>query len=485
VFVRQSCRINRITPDFFAVAATRNRDVSLGAALWSAAQNRKEITTLRNRGIRTGAKAAALISFFVLAAPGVLGNDWPQWRGPNRDGVWTETGTVEKLAGPELKVKWRVPVSNGYSGPIVANGRVYITDRVTEPKEIERVHCFDAQTGKTVWTHTYDCKYEGVSFPNGPRAAVTVHDGRAYSLGSMGNLICFDAAKGTVQWSKDLNAAYKIRMPDWGIAASPLIEGDKVIVFVSGSDNACVIAFDRKTGKELWKALPDRATYSSPIVIDQAGKRVLVVWTAERLVGLDPANGSLYWEQAFPARSGAPVGFIVTPVVSGDWLFVSAAGEGSLMLRLRQDKPAVLKAWAKVSRNIRASGFLQTLMTTPILRGDHIYGVHYFGELRCLDAASGEQVWEETNIMPRAQWASAHLVQQGDKTWIFNEKGELILSKLSPKGYQELGRALLIKPTRGQLNERGGVTWSHPAFANQHVFARNDEELVCVSLKAG
>jgi outer membrane protein assembly factor BamB len=257
--------------------------------------------------------AVAALSLLAFAPfTSAFGNDWPQWRGPNRDGNWTETGTVEKLPA-DLKVRWRVPLSNGYSGPTVAKGLVYVTDRVMEPKEIERVHCLDEKTGKTVWTHTYDCKYEGVSFPNGPRASVTVQDGRAYSLGSMGNLFCFDAAKGAIQWSKNLNAEYKIRMPDWGIAASPLIEGDLVIVFVSGSENACVIAFDRKTGKEVWKALPDRATYSSPIVIEQAGKRVLVCWTAERLVGLDPQTGSVYWEQSFPARSGAPVGFIGRP----------------------------------------------------------------------------------------------------------------------------------------------------------------------------
>jgi outer membrane protein assembly factor BamB len=155
------------------------------------------------------------------------------------------------------------------------------------------------------------------------------------------------------------------------------------------------------------------------------------------------------------------------------------------MVRLRQDKPAVLKAWARRGQGGRETDALQTLMATPILRGDYIYGIDYFGELRCLDAATGDRLWEEKGIMPRAQWATAHLVQQGNKTWIFNERGQLILAKLTPKGYEELGRSQLIKPTRGQLNERGGVAWSHPAFANQHVFARNDEELVCVSLKAG
>jgi hypothetical protein len=150
-------------------------------------------------------------------------------------------------------------------------------DRVVEPKEQERVHCFDWKTGQAIWSHAYDCVYKGVRYPNGPRASVTVDDGRAYSLGSMGHLFCFDAATGGVLWSKDLYTAYKIRMPDWGIAASPLIDGDLVIVHVGGSDSACLMAFDKKTGKEQWKALDDRASYSSPIVITQAGKRVLCI----------------------------------------------------------------------------------------------------------------------------------------------------------------------------------------------------------------
>ncbi|GAB4466214.1 MAG: PQQ-like beta-propeller repeat protein [Armatimonadaceae bacterium] len=421
------------------------------------------------------------VCVLCLATAGTArAQDWSQWRGPNRDGVWKDTNIVQKFASEELAPKWRVPISNGYSGPTVAEGRVYITDRVTEPKEVERVHCFDWKTGKQVWSFTYDCPYVGVSFPNGPRASVTIHDGKAYSLGSMGNLYCFDAATGKVLWNKDLNTEYKIRLPDWGIAASPLIEGENVIVFISGSNDSCVVALDRKTGAEKWKALPDRASYSSPIVINQAGKRVLICWTAERVVGMDPQTGKVYWGQPFPPAQ--LVGYITTPVVEKDWLFLTAAAEGSLMLRLNSQEPGIEKVWHRRGQNARNTDALQTLMTTPILRDGYIYGIDYFGELRCLDAKTGDRLWEEKTIMPRAQWASAHLVQNGDRTFIFNEKGELILARLTPKGYEELSRAKLIKPTRGQLNERGGVTWAHPAYAYGHVFVRNDEELVCIDL---
>lgn len=415
----------------------------------------------------------------ALAAPGL---DWPQWRGAARDGVWRETGIIEKFSGPQIKAKWRVPLSNGYSGPTVAEGRVYVTDRVTEPKQQERVHCFDWETGKKVWSAAYDCAYKGVSYPNGPRASVTVHDGRAYSLGTMGHLYCFDAVKGTVLWNRDGYNEYKIRMPDWGIAAAPLVEGDLVIVMLGGEPNACLVAFDRKTGKEVWKALPDKATYSAPVIIEQAGKRVLICWTALRIVGLDPQTGKVYWEQPFEAV--ANIDGITTPVIHKDWLFFASVYEGSLMLRLQKDQLAVTKVWERKGSNARTTDALQTLIATPILKDDYVYGIDYFGELRCLDAKTGDRIWEETSIIPRAMWGSAHLVQNGDKVWIFNERGQLIIAKLSPKGYQEISRAQLIKPTLGQLNQRGGVAWSHPAFAYRHIFIRNDEELLCASLEA-
>ncbi len=421
-----------------------------------------------------------LLTTFLLCA--VFADDWPQWRGVNRDGVWKETGLLEKFDSAEIKIRWRAPIANGYSGPTVANGRVYVMDRVVEPKEQERVHCFDWKTGQVIWSHAYDCVYKGVGYPNGPRASVTIDDGRAYSLGSMGHLFCFDAATGRVLWSKDLYTAYKIRMPDWGLAASPLIDGDLVIVHIGGSGGACLVAFDRKTGKEQWKALDDRASYSSPIVITQAGQRVLVCWTADRVVGLNPQTGQLYWEHPFPA-SRWPIA-IATPVVNDDKLFLSSAIDGGLMLRLLPDKLGVEKLWLRRGQNDRSTDALQSLISTPLMIGAYVYGIDLNGELRCLEAKTGDRVWEDTTVVPRARWAAAHIVQNSDKVWIFNERGQLIIGRLSPKGFVEISRAQLIKPTRGQLNERGGVCWSHPAYAYKHVFARNDEELVCASLEA-
>ncbi len=409
-------------------------------------------------------------------------DDWPQWRGPSRDGVWRESGVIKEFDGPEIPLRWRAEISGGYSGPTVAEGRVYVTDRVTEPEEIERVHCLDWSDGKRLWSHAYACPYGNLTYNTGPRASVTVNDRRAYSLGSVGHLVCLDAASGEVLWKKDLSQEYELDMPVWGIAAAPLVEEDLLIVHVGGRPRACIIAFDKRTGDQRWTALDDPASYSAPIVIGQAGRRVLVCWTGTRVVGLDPASGELYWEHPFRHRRWI-IG-IATPVRHGDRLFVSAFYDGSLMLRLDPERPAVEKIWHRFGASELTTDSLHSLMVTPYLRGDHVYGVDSYGQLRCLDAATGDRIWEDRTATSQVRWGMLHMVQNAETTWMFNDRGELIIARLSPRGFDEVSRAKLINPTRGQLRRRDGVCWSHPAFAYRHVFARNDEELVCASLAA-
>ena len=181
---------------------------------------------------------------------------------------------------------------------------MFVTDRVDKPKQIERVLAFDAQSGKEIWKHEYDCVYSGVGYVAGPRASVSIDEGRAFSLGTMGHLFALDTAKGDVLWQKDLLKEYKIRMPIWGIAASPLVTGDLVIVQIGGEDGACLVAFDKRTGAEKWRAMDDDASYSAPILIQQAGKTVLVCWTGHSVAGLDPVSGKVYWRHPIRDADG-------------------------------------------------------------------------------------------------------------------------------------------------------------------------------------
>ena len=406
-------------------------------------------------------------------------DDWSQWRGDNRDGVWKETGIIEKFDGPQIPIRWSVPIGSGYSGPSVADGRVYVTDRLTKPKQVERVHCFDWETGDEIWSYTYDCIYK-IDYTAGPRANVTVHDGFAYALGAMGHLHCFDAATGDIVWKKDLNTEYNIAMPIWGIACAPIVEGDNLIVQIGGKPDACIVAFDRKTGEEKWKALSDNASYSAPIMITQAGERVLICWTGANIAALDPRTGAVHWIYPFPPKSFEIA--IATPVFDQNELFFTEFQQGSLLLKLSQDELAVELGWHRKGKDERNTEALQTTMATPVRIGNYIYGVDSYGELRCIDARNGDRIWEDLTAVEVARWSNIHFVQNGDRVWMFNEHGELLITELSPKGLNVISRAKLIEPTRDQLNRRGGVTWAHPAFAYKHVFARNDNELVCADL---
>jgi outer membrane protein assembly factor BamB len=376
--------------------------------------------------------------------------------------------------------KWSVPVSAGYSGPTVSDQRVYVTDRTTKPAR-ERVHCYNANTGELIWSFNYDCDYYGVGYPAGPRASVVIDEDRAYSLGTMGHLFCFDKATGKVLWKKDLNIEYEIRMPIWGIAAAPLIYGKSVILNIGGSNNACVVALDKLTGMELWRNLEDDASYVAPILIKQAAKDVLVVWSGQNVVGMNPENGTVYWIEEFEQKK--MVINIATPVVENNYLFVSSFYDGSMLLKLDEEKLEVKMVWRRQGKSERNTDALHCIMSTPVILGDYIYGVDSYGELRCLDLHTGDRIWEDLTAVKKARWANIYFVQNGDIMYMFNEQGELLTANLSAEGFHEISRAKLIEPTHEQLNRSGeGVTWAHPAFAYKHVFVRSDKELICADL---
>lgn len=411
--------------------------------------------------------------------------DWAQWRGNDRDGTWRETGLVAEFDQESLKTRWSQPVSAGYSGPTVADGRVYLMDRRTENgQQTERVLCFDSNRGDPIWQHEYQADYANVGYGAGPRASVTIEDGIAYSLGTMGNVCCLDAKTGDVIWQRDLDRDYRIsetrRMPIWGISGSPLIYRENVILHVGGADGACVVALNKRTGEEVWRALDDRAQYSSPILVKQNGKDVVVCWTGDSVAGINPETGKVYWRFPFlPSRM--PIG-VATPVVQGNRLFFTSFYDGALMLEMDSPEMTVSEVWRASGPNERRTKALHSIISTPVWLGDYIYGVDSYGELRCLSASDGERVWEDLSAVPRSRWSTIHFVQNKNLTWMFNERGELILAKLTPEEFVEISRVQIIEPTTEQLRQRNGVCWSHPAFADRCIFVRNDQELKCISL---
>ena len=438
-------------------------------------------------------------SFVALATCHTIpAADWPQWQGPLRDGIWRETGTVEQIPATGLPVQWRIPIEGGYSGPAVADGRVFITDYVRREGELandpgsrtllagsERVLCLDATTGQILWKHEYDCPYS-ISYAAGPRCTPTVHDGRVYVVGSEGNLLCLTAKSGELLWQKDFKRDYAAPTPIWGFCGHPLIVGDLLICIVGG-EGSVAVAFDRVSGEERWRSLTaSEQGYCPPTLIESAGQEQLLIWDADNLNSLKPTTGEPLWTE--PLKPGYGMSIMAPQLGRIDdrqVLFASGIGRVGALYELAADRPAATVVWRGEPKSA-----VYCANSTPFIEGDTIYGCDcHTGMLTAVDLKTGERLWETnapTSGSERpAKHATAFLVRQpatggGFRTWLFSETGDLILARLSRQGYEELGRTHLLEPT----NECFGrpVVWSHPAFANRCCFVRNDNELLCVSL---
>ncbi len=411
-------------------------------------------------------------------------DDWPQWRGPQRDGVWRETGIVEKFAGAELTPVWTAAIGPGYSGPTVAAGRVYLTDRVKGPEQQERVRCFDQVTGRPLWTHAYPCVYRDVDYALGPRASVTVAGGRAFSLGTMGHAHALDAATGAVIWARDLVADYKASINIWGVTAAPLVVGELAIFQIGGQPDACVVALDVKSGREVWRALDGRASYSPPRLVRIGGRDAVLAWTSHWLAALEPATGAVQWK--LPYKPKNMILNVADPVLdeTGRKLFLSAFYDGSFLFALPEGGGAPELLWQRTGVNERKTDGLHSIIMTPLVRAGHAYGIDSYGEMRCLDLATGDRVWTDTSLLENGRWATAHFVQQGDRTWITTEKGEIVIARLTPGGFERVSSARFIAPETALRQRNHPIAWSHPAYAHRSLFARNDSQLVCISLAA-
>jgi len=422
--------------------------------------------------------------------------DWPQWRGVDRDGNWTDTGIVERFPDTGLKVTWRAPIHGGFAGPAVADGRVFVLDYQETPGSRtmdghERLVVFDEESGTLLWTQEWAAAYRNIhfKFATGPRATPTVNGDRVYILGAAGMLSCFDTATGDLIWRIDTVADYNVTVPVFGISQSPLVEGDHLVVLLGGEPDAMVVAFDRATGAEVWRAIEttSESGYSSPIVITAAGVRQLIVWHTAAVTSLDPATGAIWWQYDFPVPSGLTIG---TPVRSGRYLLITQVENGGLMLGLNPDRPAARLLWEGVNPSRSDRPPQGATLSTPVVAGDTVYGLSSYGEFRGVDAATGARLWSTDRLTPHERWANSYVVQNVDRWFVINETGELVIARFTPAGYEEIDRTLLLEPTTrtrggasGRWDDRA-VLWSHPAFANRHVVARNDREIIRASLAA-
>jgi outer membrane protein assembly factor BamB len=427
---------------------------------------------------RVQVSAACLL---IVATSSLRAEDWPQWRGRGRDAVWNEAGLLDRFPDAGLHVTWRVPIHAGYSGPAVAGGRVFVTDcrRTSGSRVVERVLAIDEQTGRILWSREWETNYSGLemTFALGPRATPTVDGDRVYVLGAMGNMLALDVRDGRVVWHKSFVDDFAATIPSWGATAAPLVDGDRLIALVGGEPDAKVVAFNKHTGAEVWRALSSdwEPGYNQPIIIAAGGARQLMIWHPTAISALDPATGRVLWEVPFQVDLGITV---PTLVQSGPYLLATTFYNGARMLKLDEHKPAATVLW-------RGDSFApHSIISTPIVDAGYIYGMSQ-GQLQCWEMATGKQVWRTRDLIPgrTTPFATAFFVRNGDRYFINTERGDLVIAKLSPQGYQEISRTHLIEPTHPYAREpQGTVHWSHPAYANKHVIVRNDKEILRASL---
>ncbi|MFN5896239.1 MAG: PQQ-binding-like beta-propeller repeat protein [Planctomyces sp.] len=437
---------------------------------------------------RTAARALGIGMVLSLSCSAVSADDWPQWMGPQRDNVWREDGLLEKFPAGGPKVLWSTPVAGGYSGPAVSGGKVCITDYVTadnvkvdnfdrrEFSGTERIHCLDEATGKVLWTHEYPVKYS-ISYPAGPRCTPVMHEGLVYALGAEGHLFCLSTDSGKVVWSHDLKKEYSTTAPLWGYAAHPLIDGDNLLT-LAGGEGTHIVALNRLTGQEVWRSTSSGAQgqgYCPPTIINHGGARQLIMYKPDAVVSLDPATGKQYWSLPYEASNGS---IIMSPVLSGNYLYAAGYSNKSLMMELDPARPAARELWRD------KSNIICPVNVQPFLDKEVLYGFDQKGVLRALTIPDGKRLWETSDAIGKRPAGSetAFIVRQGSRYVLFNELGELLLAELTAEGYREIDRAKVIEPSNFAFGRE--VVWSMPAFANRPRYLRNDNQIICVDFAA-
>lgn len=422
-------------------------------------------------------------------------DDWPQWFGPEGDGVWRETGILAKFPDGGPHVLWRTPIRRGYAGPSVSGQKVYIMDRMVDRSPEarresartgaqpgnERLLCLDVGTGKTLWQESYPASYT-MSYPAGPRATPLVDGMRVYTLGAEGLLACRSTKDGQLLWGHDFKKRYQIKTQTWGFAASPLIHG-KHLICLAGGDGSTAVAFDKVTGKEAWRALDaGQPGYCAPRIVKYSGRDLLIIWHPESVNALDPSTGKLFWTIPWKIRFGLTIP--VPQMIDKEHLFLSSFYNGSMLLRLKENNgdPEIIYRTEKSSE--RQTTHLHGIMNTAVLQGGHLFAACSYGQFRCMEALTGKRVWESfkpVGLDKPTRWGTVFVTPHEDRFFLFSETGDLAIARLSTRGYEEIDRANVIEPNGADLRQRT-IVWSHPAYANKCVFIRNDTEVICLSL---
>jgi len=394
-----------------------------------------------------------MLTVFVAVQVVAQSTDWPQWRGPNRDGISKETGLLKSWPANGPALLWKAKgAGNGYSSFAVANGKLY-TMGLRGDREF--VVAFDVATGKELWATQHGGAYRN-DRGDGPRGTPTVDGGRLYALGGNGDLSSLDARTGKIFWSKNVLKEFGGSNTRWGISESPLVIGDRVLVN-AGGPNASIVALKTSDGSVIWKSQSDEAGYSSAIPLNVNGSTQVVFFTGARALGLDLKDGKLLWDYARPSNDVANV---ATPIARANRIFVSSDyGTGGGVIEIKADNKAQEIYFTKEMRNHHSSS---------VLVGDYLYGFSS-AILTAMKFDTGEIAWRNRSV------GKGSLVYADGHLYCFSENGVVGLVEASPAGYKEVGRF--------RIPQDSLPTWTHPVVSGGRLFLRDQDTIYAFDVK--
>ncbi|MGB7925882.1 MAG: PQQ-binding-like beta-propeller repeat protein [Pyrinomonadaceae bacterium] len=384
-------------------------------------------------------------------------NYWTDFRGPGRDGRYDEAAVRTNWPAQGLPLLWRQPVGGGYASFVVAEGRAFT---IEQRRNQEVVAAYDTGTGRELWTNGWQAEFRESMGGDGPRATPTWHDGRVYALGAAGELRCLEAKTGKLIWNRNILSDNQASNLQWGMSASPLIVDDKVIVLPGGTAGKSVVAYNRLTGAPLWKSLNDEASYTSPMLVTLAGRRQVLIVTANRALGVAPEDGALLWE--YPWGNSQSINVSQPIVVNSNRFFISAGyGKGAALVEVSGSG----KAFA--ARAVWENNSMKNKFNSSVLHNGYVYGLDE-GILTCVEVATGERKWKGGRYgYGQVVLASGHLI-------VTTETGEIALVRAAPDQYTEVAKFSALE----------GRTWNNPAISNGRLLVRNATQMACYNLSA-
>jgi outer membrane protein assembly factor BamB len=365
--------------------------------------------------------------------------DWPQWRGVHQDGISRDANWFAGWPA-HPKPAWSAQIGVGFSSVAVVQGRVFT---IGNKDDVDVVSCLDAETGRLIWAHSYPCPLEPRFYEGGPSSTPTVHDGRVYTFSKKGHLFALAADDGNVLWFRNLGEELQLELPEWGLAGSPLVHDELIILNAGGAGTAV----HKDTGEIVWTSSPARSGYATPVRFEFQGRPAVAIFSAKALVAVNPTTGQLLWEH--PWESPRDIN-AADPIISGDKIFISSES-GSALLRMREDGVTVVWNHRDIMRNY---------FNPAVLIDGHLYGIdgttHRPTTLTCLDLHTGEVRWSQPNF------GSGALMAAGEQLIIL-DRGELIIVEASPHRFTSLARAQVL----------GGKCWTVPVLAGGGIYGRN------------